>query len=157
MFQNRSEKKDLNSFSNSINNIKEMITYFGDKNHKSKIEDKNFRNLNTILKSVDSVVNITAFRLIILPISAGIACGLSLGNKMLYEIVMKTYSKNIKQNEEDQQTNKPFDKLYTKSVQGNVLDKNEFDILCNVFAKYVDETKIDFFSNMNIRTISNFV
>ena len=27
---------DVNSFNNSINNIKEKITYFKDKNHKSK-------------------------------------------------------------------------------------------------------------------------
>ena len=36
--EQRLEKKfnDVNSFNNSINNIKEMITYFKDKNHKSK-------------------------------------------------------------------------------------------------------------------------
>ena len=27
---------DINSFNNHVNNIKEMITYFKDKNHKSK-------------------------------------------------------------------------------------------------------------------------
>ena len=36
--EQRLEKKlsDVNSFNNSISNIKEMITYFEDKNHKSK-------------------------------------------------------------------------------------------------------------------------
>ena len=36
--ERRLEKKlnDVNSFNNSINNIKEMITYFKDKNDKSK-------------------------------------------------------------------------------------------------------------------------
>ena len=36
--EQRSEKKinDVNSFNNHINNIKEMITYFKDKNNKSK-------------------------------------------------------------------------------------------------------------------------
>ena len=36
--EKRLEKKtiDANSFNNHINNIKEMITYFKDKNHKSK-------------------------------------------------------------------------------------------------------------------------
>ena len=36
--EQRLEKKinDVNSFNNHINNIKEMITYFKDKNHKSK-------------------------------------------------------------------------------------------------------------------------
>ena len=30
------KKNDVNSFNNHIINIKEMITYFNDKNHKSK-------------------------------------------------------------------------------------------------------------------------
>ena len=36
--QQRLEKKinDVNSFINHVNNIKELITYFKDKNHKSK-------------------------------------------------------------------------------------------------------------------------
>ena len=36
--EQRVEKKinDVNSFSNHINNIKELITYFKDKNNKSK-------------------------------------------------------------------------------------------------------------------------
>ena len=36
--EQRLEKKlyDVNSFNNHINNINEMITYFKDKNHKSK-------------------------------------------------------------------------------------------------------------------------
>ena len=40
--EQRLEKKlnDVNSFNNDINNIKEMITYFKDKNHKSKKNTK---------------------------------------------------------------------------------------------------------------------
>ena len=40
--EKRLEKKinDVNSFNNHINNIKEMITYFKDKNHKSKRDIK---------------------------------------------------------------------------------------------------------------------
>ena len=36
--EQRLEKKinDVNSFKNSVNNIREMITYFKDKNNKSK-------------------------------------------------------------------------------------------------------------------------
>ena len=36
--EKRLEKKiiDVNSFNNHINNLKEMITYFKDKNHNSK-------------------------------------------------------------------------------------------------------------------------
>ena len=41
--EKRLEKRinDVNSFNNHINNIKEMITYFKDKNNKSKKKYKN--------------------------------------------------------------------------------------------------------------------
>ena len=92
--EKRLKKKinDVNSFNNHINNIKELITYFKDKNNKSKKRYENYKTLNTILESVDSFVIIgatstsitlsfTGVALVILPISAGIAYNLSLGNK----------------------------------------------------------------------------
>ena len=122
--EKRLEKKinDIYSFYNHINNIKEMITYFKDKNNKSKKRYKNYKILNTILESVDSIViigatstsitlSVTGFGLVILPISAGFACGLSLGNKILYKVIMNKYNKYKKQYERDQQTIKSFDKL----------------------------------------------
>ena len=71
-----------------------MISYFRDKSHKSKKRYKNYKTLNTVLESVDSIViiaatstsitlSVTGVGLIILPISAGIVCTLSLGNKIL--------------------------------------------------------------------------
>ena len=71
-----------------------MIIYFKDKNNKSKKRYRNYKTLNTILDSIDSIVDIGAtsgsitlsiigIGLIILPISAGIVCTLSLGNKVL--------------------------------------------------------------------------
>ena len=105
-FEKRLEKKisDVNSFNNHINNIKGMITYFKDKNNKSKKRYKNYKTLNTVLESVDSIViigatstsitlSITGVGLIILPISAGIACTLSLGNKVLHKLIINRYNK----------------------------------------------------------------
>ena len=156
--EKRLEKKiiDVNSFNNHINNIKEMITYFKDKNHKSKEKYKNYKTLNTVLESVDSVVIIGAtwtsitlsvigIGLIVLPISAGIVCGISLGNKILHKIIINQYNKYKKQIERDQQTIKSFDKLYRKSLQDNIIDKNEYECLCNIFSKYVDENKNESF------------
>ena len=152
--EKRLEKKinDVNSFNNHINNIKEMINYFKDKNNKSKKKYKNYKNLNIILESVDTIViigatstsitlSITGIGLIVLPISAGIACGLSLGNKILHKIIINKYNKYKKQYERDQLTIKSFDKLYRKSLQDNIIDKTEYDSLCNIFTKYVDENK----------------
>ena len=137
--EKRLEKKinDVNSFNNHIKNIKEMITYFKDKNHQSKNKYKNYKTLNTVLESVDSIIiigatstsitlSITGVGLIILPISAGIACGLSLGNKILPKLIINKYNKYKKQYERDQQTIKSFDKLFRKSLQDNIIDKNEY-------------------------------
>ena len=156
--EKRLEKKinDINSFNNHINNIKEMITYFKDKNNKSKKKYKNYKTLNTVLESVDSIViigatstsitlSITGIGLIILPISAGIACASSLGNKILHKIIINNYNKYKKQYERDQNTIHSFDKLYRKSLQDNVIDKTEYESLCNIFTKYVDQNKNESF------------
>ena len=147
---------DVNSFNNHISNIKEMITYFKDKNNKSKKRYKNYKTLNTIIESVDSIViigatstsitlSITGVGLIILPISAGIACALSLGNKILHKIIINKYNKYKKQHERDQNTIKSFDKLYRKSLQDNLIDKTQYECLCNIFTKYVDQNKNESF------------
>ena len=88
--EQRLEKKlnDVNSFNNHINDFKEMITYFNDKKNKSKKRYKNYKTLNTVLESVDSIIiigatstsitlSVTGIGLIVLPISASIACTLS--------------------------------------------------------------------------------
>ena len=156
--EKRLEKKinDVNSFNNHINNIKEVITYFEDKNNKSKKRYKNYKIWNTILESVDSIViigatstsitlSVTGIGLIVLPISAGIARGLSLGNKVLHKLIVNKYNKYKKQYERDQNTIKSFDKLYRKSFQDDIIDKTENECLCNIFTKYVDENKNESF------------
>ena len=156
--EKRLEKKinDVNSFNNHISSIKEMITYFKDKNNKSKKRFKNYKTLNTVLESVDSIViiaatstsitlSVTGIGLIVLPISAGIACILSLGNKILHKLIINKYNKYKKQYERDQNTIKSFDKLYRKSLQDNIIDKTEYENLCNIFTRYVDEYKNESF------------
>ena len=121
-----------------------MITYFKDKNNKSKKKYKKYKTITTILKSFDTFViiattsssitlSLTGTGLIVIPISTATACGLSIGNKVLYEIIINEYNKYKKLYEKDQQTIKSFDKLYRKSLQDNVIDKTEYDSLCNIF------------------------
>ena len=109
------------------------------------------------MESVDAIViigatstsitlSITGIGLIILPISAGIACTLSLGNKVLHKIIINKYNKYKRQYKKDQQTVKNFDNLYRKSIQDKIINKNEYESLCNVFTKYLDETKNECFS-----------
>ena len=147
---------DVNSFNNHINNIKEMLTYFKDKDKKSKMKYKKLKTLNTVLESVDSINIIAAtstsitlwiigIGLIILPISAGLSCTLSLENKVLHKLIMNRYNKYKHHYEGDQQTIKSFDLLYRESLQDNVIDKTEYESLCNIFTIYVDEPKSEVF------------
>ena len=134
-----------------------MINYFKDKNNKSKKIYKKHKAITTKLKSFDTFViiastsssvtlSVTGIGLIVIPISAAIACGLSIGNKVFYEVILNKYDKYKKQYEKDQQTIKCFNKLNRKSLQDNVIDKNEYESLCNIFTKYVTEIKNGSFS-----------
>ena len=71
----------------------------------------------TIIKSIDTFNNIattstsitlpvTGIGLIAVPISSATACGLSIGNKVKNEIVMRKYNKCKKQQQKGQQANK---------------------------------------------------
>ena len=104
--EQRLEKKlnDVNNCNNHVNNIKERITYSKDKNNKSKKKYKKFKTLTTILKSFDTFVNfattsssitlsLTAIGLIVIPISTASACDLSIGNEVLYEVIINKYNK----------------------------------------------------------------
>ena len=133
-----------------------MITYFKDKNNKSKEKFKKHKTISTILKSFVTIVifatnsssitlGLTGIGLIAIPRSSSVASGLTISNEVLYEIIMEKYNKSIKQYEKDQQTKKSFDKFYRKTFQDNVLDKNEYESLCNILTKNVDETKIESF------------
>ena len=146
--EQRLEKKikDVNSFNNHVNNIKEMITYFKDKNHKSKQRYKKYKTITTILKSFDTFIilattsssitlSLTGIGLVVVPISTATACGLSIGNKVLIEVIINKYNKYKKQYEKDQNTINPFDKLYRKPLQDNVINKSEYENLCNIFTK----------------------
>ena len=124
--------------------------------------------MNTVLESVDSIViiaatttsitlSVTGIGLIVLPISAGVACALSLGNKILHKIIINKYNKYKKQYERDQNTIKSFDKLYRKSLQDNVSIKTNMNLFVifllnilmkietNLFYKYEYKNKIKLF------------
>ena len=99
------------------------------------------------MESVDSIViiggtsnfltlSITGIGLIIIPISAGIACTLSLGNKVFHKLIISKYNKYKKQYEKDQQTVKSFDKLYRKSLQDNVIDHTNMNFYV-IFLLYI--------------------
>ena len=85
---------DVNIFNNHINNTKEMITYFKEKNNKSKKKYKKYKMITTLLKSFDTFVisgtttssitlSLTGIGSIVIPISTTSACALLFGNEVL--------------------------------------------------------------------------
>ena len=113
---------------------------------------KIYKTRNTILESKDCVIfranstsitlSITDIGWIILPRKTGIACALSLGNKVLHKLIINKENKyKKKQYEGDEQTKKSTDKLYRKSWQDNIINKIEYEALCNTFNKCLEEAK----------------
>ena len=101
-----------------------MNIYFKDKNNKSKKRYKKHKTFTTIIKSFDTFViiattsssitlSLTGIGLIAIAILTATACVLSVGNNVIYEVIINNYNKYIK-NEKDQQTDKSIDKLYRK-------------------------------------------
>ena len=70
------------------------------------------------------------------PISAGIACALSLRNKLMHKIILNKYNRCKKQYRKDQQTPKFCDKLYSKSLQDNLVNKREYENM-NLFVMFL--------------------
>ena len=92
-----------------------MIAHFKDKNNESKKRYRKYKRLTTKLKSFDTFVIVATTSSSItlslreigcldVPFSTATACGLSIGNKVIYEIIKNKYQKYKKQYEEDQQT-----------------------------------------------------
>ena len=92
-------------------------------------------------------LSLTGIGLMVKPISSATTCGLSIANKVLNEKITKKYNIFKKHYQKGQQTIKSFVKLYRKYLQDNVIGKNENECLCNIFTKYMKETRTEFFYN----------
>ena len=83
--------------------------------------------------------------LIVAPISAGVACALSLGSKILHQPIINKQNKYKNVYENDQQTIISFDNLYRKLLQNIIFDKIEYECLRNILTKYLEETRTESF------------
>ena len=156
ILQQRLEKKpnDVNSFNISNNIIKELFTFFKDKHHKSK---KEYRMLTIKLKSSDTFViiaatsssitlSLTRIILLVIPLSTGILPGITIGNKVIFQILIRKYIRYRNKIEKSQQTIKSFAKLYRRGSRCNSIDKSKYESSCNIFSKYLDETEKECYS-----------
>ena len=109
------------------------------KNHEPKKKFEGFKALTSILESVDAVdiigatttsvtLLVTVVGLVVAPISAGTACILTLGNKVIHRIVFKNSLECKKQYEKNQKVIESFDKFHTKMLQNNLMIKTNMNL-----------------------------
>ena len=99
----------------------------------------------TATTSNSNTLSLTGIVLTVIPISTGIACGLSFGNKVINKMIMQKCNKYLKkQYQEDQETLKSFDKMYTKNLQDNIIAENEYKSPFYVTTKCLDEKNESF-------------
>ena len=91
-------------------------------------------------------MSLIGFGIIVIPTSSSKACGLSIGNKEIFEIVIQKFTKYKQQHEKDQQTKKSFDKLYRKSLQDNLLDEKKMNLYVIVLLDTLRKRKKEYFS-----------
>ena len=108
------------------------------------------------MTSSSITLSLTRIGLIVIPMSTATACGLSVGNKVRYEIIINKYNKYKKQYESDQVTIKSFDKLYRKCLQYYKFDENEYKSLCNILLNMLMKIKMNVFYKHEYKTKNKF-
>ena len=114
-----------------------MLTFFQMKIVNGKRRFRYYEYPSTIFKINDTFViiatklsfvakSIMYFGFLVIPISTGIACGLTNTDKVIFEIIKK-YNKYGKQYGKSQQTLNSLDKRFGKCLPGKVFDENEYD------------------------------
>ena len=141
--------KEINSFNNSIQNIKDRKEYKSFYNHeakKYKRKSKTNTIINGLFQSIDGVllfgVSSTCITLsvtedgLVLPIASGIGgTGTSIFSKFIGEY-LKTKEHNIKKYTLAGRTLHDFCKLHSKSLEDNKIDLNEYNKLKQTYDVY---------------------
>ena len=83
--------------------------------------------------------------MVIAPILTGMACILSVSNKVLQKLTINKFNTYKKQYKKTQQTIEIFDNQYGKLLHDNVIDSNEYEIFCKISTKVLDETENESF------------
>ena len=105
--------KEVNSFNNSIQNIKDIQKFYNQECKKYKKKSKTYKIINGLIQSIDGVlflgvsstaitISVTGVGLIVTPIASGIGAGVSIISKILNEYLKRKEQHNIKQAENGQ-------------------------------------------------------
>ena len=142
--------KEVNSFNNSINNINLISKFYEEEYKKLKKKHNKYKNLNKILNTIDSVaiisttstsitLSLTGYGLIIVPITAGCGCVMTVGSKIISEFLKKKEKSYLKKYTLSHNTLNDFRKLYQKSLEDNIINENEYKKFTDMYNNYQNE------------------
>ena len=147
--------KEINSFNNSIQNIKDIQNFYNHEAKKYKKKSKTYKILNGLIQSIDGVsvlavsstcvtLSVTGVGLVVVPIASGIDAGLCIISKIAGEYLKRKEQHNIKKNTLAGRTLNDFCKLHSKCLEVNKIDLNEYNKLKQTYDVYKNnKTKLN--------------
>ena len=147
--------KEINSFNNSIQNIKDIQNFYNHEAKKYKKKSKMYKLINCLIQSIDGVLlmgvsstaitlSVTGVGLIVVPIASGIGAGVSIISKILNEYLKRKEQHNIKKYTLAGRTLHDYQKLHSKCLEDNKIDLNEYKKLKQTYDLYkTNKTKLN--------------
>ena len=128
--------KEINSFNNSIQNIKDIQNFYNHEAKKYKKKSKQYKLINCLIQSIDGVsvlavsstcvtLSVTGVGLVVVPIASGMGAGLCIFSKIAGEYLKRKGQHNIKKYTLAGRTLHDFCKLHSKYLEDNKIDLNE--------------------------------
>ena len=147
--------KEINSFINSIQNIKDIQNFYNHEAKKYKKKSKQYKLINCLIQSIDGVsvlgvsstcvtLSVTGVGLVVVPIASGIGAGLCIISKIAGEYLKRKEQHNIKKYTLAGRTLHDFCKLHSKCLEDNKIDLSEYNKLNQTYDLYkTNKTKLN--------------
>ena len=147
--------KEINSFNNSIQKIKDIQNFYNHEAKKYKKKSKQYKLINCLIQSIDGVsvfgvsstcvtLSVTGVGLVVVPIASGIGAGLCIISKIAGEYLKRKEQHNIKKYTLAGRTLNDFCKLHSKFLEDKKIDLNEYNKLKQTYEVYKNnKTKLN--------------
>ena len=126
----------MNSFNNSIQNLKDIQNFLNHEAKKYKKKSEKYKLINCLIQSIGGVsvlvvsstcvtLSVTGVGLVVVPIASGIGAGLCIFSKIAGEYLKRKEQHNIKKYTLAVRTLHDFCKLPSKCLEDNKIDLSE--------------------------------
>ena len=147
--------EEINSFNNSIQNIKDIQNFYNHEAKKYKKKSKTYKIINDLIQSIDGVsvlavsstcvtLSVTGVGLVVVPIASRIGAGLCIISKIAGEYLKRKEQHNTKKYTLAGTTLHDYQKLHSKCLEDNKIDLNEYNKLKQTYDVYKNnKTKLN--------------